>query len=498
MPRKRKIRFVEPASRPGRPFNAWVSRQPLLGPLLLATILDRQGYDAAVYNENLSGRLEENSEAYSDVCASDVVGISIMTPTAARGYELARRIRRDSPATRVVFGGIHATFASQEAQQYGHLVVRGEAESVIGPIAEGLIQEGVIDSPALENLDELPAPDYRLMRDFDRLLSQFPARGLYALPVMASRGCPYSCSFCSVSRMFGRRVRRRSVEKTFEDIRNYVEQGFREFFFYDDNFTSDRDWTLHLLQLLQPLNIRFWAQTRVDFAWRDHARHQLDRALLESMHKGGASTLYIGYETIDETTAAAWRKGYRGAGPLRERLLEDTRILHENGFWIHGMFVAGPKHTKKTVEEIVEFSREARLDSFHLSILTPLPGTPLFELMRPQLVFTNFPDDWDFYDGTHCVYYGAREDICVLQEAVLRAHRKFYRGYGWSLRRIRDVLGGRASLGARLRWAWSTAQTARRTLQEWERETQRFIEIATSRLSSYRPNLKPLPPTLSQ
>ena len=481
MRRRRKIRFLEPRSRQGRPFNTWVRRQPLLGPITLATQLDERGYDAAVYNENVSGPLEDNEQAYNDVCSADVIGISIMTPTAARGYALADRIRRDAPEKTIVFGGIHATFMSHEALAHGDIVVRGEAESVIEPLAAGAIRSGVVESTPLEDLDSLPAPDYRRMRDFDKLLSQFPSKGLYQLPVMASRGCPYRCSFCSVSRMFGQKVRRRSVDKVYQDIRSYAEQGFRQFFFYDDNFTSNRDWTRDLMYRIRPLDVRIWAQTRVDFPWLDRSQRLLDQPLLDEMRRGGASTLLVGYETIDESTASQWHKGYRGQGALRERLMEDTQILHDSAFWIHGMFVVGPQHTDKTVDQIVEFSRQAKLESIHLSILTPLPGTPLFEKMRPHLIFTDFPHDWDYYDGGHCVYENSRLGVQGLHETILSAHRKFYRGYSWSLRRIRDVLGGRAPLIDRLRWVWSTARVAQRTLKEWEEETRTFLELVRSR-----------------
>lgn len=492
MARRRKIRFIEPGSRRGRPFNAWVSRMPLLGPLILATLLDRRGYDAAVFNENISGPVEENPRAYEDICSADIAGISIMTPTAARGYALADRIRRDAPKVTIVFGGIHATFLSQEALAHGDIVVRGEGESIVEAVAGGEIRGGIVEGSPVEDLDALPAPDYRLMWDFDKLLFRFPSRSLYPLPVLASRGCPYRCSFCSVSRMFGQRVRRRSVEKVYEDLRRYAGQGFREFFFYDDNFTSNRDWTRELMGWIRPMDVRIWAQTRADFAWLDRARRRLDRRLLEAMSEGGASTLYVGYETIDEATAARWHKGYRGPGPLQERLLEDTRILHEYGFWIHGMFVVGPEHTDETVEQIVAFSRRAKLDSMQASILTPLPGTPLFEQMRPHLIFTDFPGDWDFYDGVHCVYENSRIGARRLQEALLEAHRRFYRGYGWSLRRIRDVLGARAALKDRVRWAWSTAQTVRKTLKEWEEETRSFLELVRARQpGAYTPQTAP-------
>jgi len=481
MGERRKVRFIEPRSRKGRPFNAWVSRWPLLGPVSLATVLSKRGYDALAYNENVSGPLEDNPAAYADICSADVIGISIMTSTAARGYALADRIRRDAPGKMIVFGGIHATFVSEEALAHGDVVVRGEAENVIESIASGTIRSGIINSPPLEDLDSLPAPDYSLMFDFERLLAQFPSKGLYQLPIMASRGCPYACSFCSVSRMFGQKVRRRSVEKVFQDILDYYDQGFRQFFFYDDNYVSDRDWTKRLMRLLSTLDVRVYAQARVDFAWLDRVGGLLDHSLLEEMRRGGGSVLYIGYETIDEATASSWHKGYRGQGSLRQRLLEDTRVLHDNGFWIHGMFVVGPEHTENTLEQIVDFSQEAKIESIQLSILTPLPGTPLFEEMCPHLVLTDFPQDWDYYDGTHCVYANSRLGIRGLQQAVLEAHRRFYRGYSWSLRRIRDIFGENAPLADRFRWLWSTARVAQRTLKEWEEETRTFLEMIRSR-----------------
>ncbi len=480
----RKVRFIEPAGRPGRPFNVWLAQWPLLGPITLATILRRRGYDAAVYNENVSGSLLENEAAYADVCSADVAGISIMTPTAARGYALADRIRREAPATTVVIGGTHATFLPGEALQHGDIVVRGEGESVIERIAAGGIQPGVIEAPPVEDLDSLPAPDFSLMQDFDRVLARFRRRDLYELPVMTSRGCPYNCTYCSVSRMFGQRVRRQSVEKVYADLCSYAEQGFRQFFFYDDNFTSDRRWTRQLMGRMRGSGFGFRAQARVDFPWLDGRRKLLDKPLLEALQEAGGHMLYVGYETLEEATASEWKKGYRGQGALEGRLLADTRILHDYGFWIHGMFMAGPEHGQESIDRIVAFARRGKLETMHLSILTPLPGTPLFDQMRPHLIFTDFPGDWNFYDGAHCVYDHGRLGIRQLQEAVLRAHQRFYRGYSWSVRRIRDALRPRAPLMDKLALMVSTARSAQRALRQWQEDVNTFVELARRRQSS--------------
>ncbi len=477
----RKIRFVEPQGRPGRPFNAWIGRWPLLGPITLATMLDRRGYDAAVYNENVSGSVLDHPDAWEDLCAADVVGISVMTPTANRGYRIADRLRRAAPGVRIVFGGVHATFLPEEALAHGDVVVRGEGETVIEDIASGRVAGGIVRAEPLGDLDSLPAPDFRLMRDFDRLMRANGSRRLYELPVMTSRGCPYGCTYCSVARMFGRKVRRQSVGKVFGDLRGYFDQGFRHFFFYDDNFTSDGPWARELLERMGKLPVRFNAQVRVDFAWVDGERKKLDAALLAAMHRSGGDVLYIGYETVDESSAEAWRKGYRGRGALETRLLEDTRILHDHGFWIHGMFILGPDDTTETTERIVDFARRGGIETMQISILTPFPGTVLMEQMRSELVLTDFPGDWDYYDGTHCVYGHGRLGVAAMQRAVLDAHRRFYGWSGWSARRVRAFLARRMRARDKLAQLWSNARIARTTLRSWRKETEEFLELFKSR-----------------
>ena len=481
----RTIIFIEPQGRAGRPFNAWIGRWPLLGPITLATILSERGYETWVYNENVSGPLPENAAAYAEVCAADVVGISIMTPTASRGYALADRLRRDAPNATVVFGGVHATFMPHEALLHGDVVVRGEGENVIEAIARGDITEGVIKAEPLEDLDTLPTLDYSAMRDFDKLVGRYHSPSRYPLPVMTSRGCPHNCTYCSVTRMYGRRVRRQSVEKVHRDLRQYADQGFRRVFFYDDNLTADRRWARCLLERIRSMRMRFNAQVRADFHWADRSRHQIDAPLLRSMRRGGADVLYIGYETIDDNTAAAWKKGYRGERRLASRLAEDTQILHDNGFWIHGMFVLGPQHTEKTARGIVDFARHNRIETMQISILTPFPGTPLYEQMRPDLMFTQYPADWDYYDGTHCVYGHPVVGVERFQGILLDAHRRFYAWGGSTLRRVRGLLESRITTAEKVDLMLKHARTIRTTFKQWRADSKRFLELLRIRQAEY-------------
>ncbi len=269
----------------------------------------------------------------ADLCDADFVGISIMTPTAMRGYDIARAIRRLSPRPRIAFGGVHATFRPEEAVGFGDYAVQGEAENVIADLVEGRVEPGVVRGRPVEDLDALPVPDFDLIHQFRHLWEERHSQKAYRLPVLTSRGCPHSCLYCSVTAMFGRRVRRRSVEKVIEDVRGFYRQGYRSFFFYDDNFTADRERTRRLLEGIQDLDIAWNAQVRLDFHWRNAARRdESDTDLLRLMRRAGGDTLYVGYETIeDETASAPGRRATAAPGTLAERAAEDTRILRRAG-----------------------------------------------------------------------------------------------------------------------------------------------------------------------
>ena len=480
----RKIRFIEPRGRYARPLNAWITRWPLVGPITLATILEQRGYDVLIYNENISGALDDDPVVYEDLCSADVICLTIMTPTAARGYEIATKLRADGCAAKIAFGGLHATMCPQEALEYGDIVCRGEGENIIEAIAAGEVADGIHEPPRMEDLDELPTLNHFLIHRFEEdLLAKCRRKELYELPAMTSRGCPYGCVYCSVTRMFGRRIRQQSVAKVLTDLKVYQSRGFSQFFYYDDNFTANREWLKALLKRTAPLGVRFNTQSRIDFHWEDNSRRRLDKDMLRLMRYGGAQAFYIGYETIDDATAKGWKKGYRGADSLKHRLEQDTKILSENGFWIHGMFVVGPQHRQSHVDGIVNFAVANKINSLQISCLTPFPGTPLFDDYRPHLIFNRFPGDWDFYDGTHCVYDHSQLGAENFQDVLYEAHNRFYRLGGWNGRSIRAILSRKMSFTSKLLELLQTGKTATRIQKAWGEEIEQFRHILRERLA---------------
>ncbi|MHC4563457.1 MAG: B12-binding domain-containing radical SAM protein [Planctomycetota bacterium] len=480
----RKIRFIEPRGRHARPLNAWVTRWPLAGPITLATILEQRGYDVRIYNENISGAVDEDATVYDDLRSADVLCLTIMTPTAARGYEIVAKLREDGFAGKIAMGGVHATMCPEEALEHADIVCRGEGENMIVALADGEVEDGIHQPEPVEDLDELPALNHFLIHNFEKdLLSKCYRKELYELPAMTSRGCPYGCVYCSVTRMFGRRVRQQSVRKVMSDLEVYTSRGFSQFFYYDDNFTSNREWLKSLMRRTGPVGVRFNMQSRIDFAWEDRSRTKLDKDLLRLMRRGGAQAFYIGYETIDEATAKGWKKGYRTGESLVDQLTDDTRILGENGFWIHGMFVIGPQHHQTHVNGVVDFAVRNKINSLQVSCLTPFPGTPLFDEYRPHLIFKNFPSDWDFFDGTHCVYDHSHLGAENFQDVLYEAHNRFYRNGGWNDRSLRSIFSRKMSVTSKILELVQTGRIASKMQKAWREEIEDFRGVLRTRLA---------------
>lgn len=472
----KRIRFVEPQSRPGTVFSPFVRQWPLMGPVILGTLLRARGHDVVVYNENISGSVLEDPAIWADLCEADWVGISIMTPTANRGYRIADSLRRQSRRPRIALGGVHATFRPEEALQHADHVVAGEAEHVIADLVEGRIEPGIVRGRPVEDLDALPTPDIELIHDYPRLWASVYGKSLYRVPVLTSRGCPHNCQYCSVTAFFGHRYRYRSPARVLEDLHRLHDRGYRRFFFYDDNFTANRPRVRQILESVCEMKVAWNAQTRLDFHWHDPGqRTRSDRELLGLMRRSGADVVYVGYETIDDDTAKEWKKGYQGSGPLEVRSAEDTRILHDAGLWVHGMFVVGPEQDEAALNRIIDFACRNDIESIQISALTPFPGTAIYNQQKYRLLFQSFPEDWAFFDGFHCVCQDGRMGVRDFQEKLIQAHMTFYRKSACSLGRFRKFMRGPGGAWNKLRVLIHALRMPQQLMTDWHRQSGEFL-----------------------
>lgn len=367
---------------------------PLLGPVYLGTILKGQGHDVQIYKEDIY------TPDYGSLKA-DIIGISILTSTANRGYQIARKFPRE----KVIMGGVHASLVPQEAVKFARQVVVGEAEGVIGDIVSGRIQDEIVYGKPVEELDALPYPDFSLIKGY-----RLPAA---VAPVSTSRGCPFDCSFCSVTKMFGRKYRFRSTENIIKELSG---NRAKSIFFCDDNFTAHPKRTRELLGFLAQRKMRNWTcQVRCDAARDDN--------LLALMAKAGCSVVCVGFESVNHKTLKAYDKKQ-----TIEEIIHAIKSFHKKKIKIHGMFVlGGDNDDEKTVWETLRFAIRHKIDTIQMMILTPFPGTKVHQELEEQKRI--FDRDWSLYDGQHIVFTPKLLSARALQANVLKAYTRFYSLY---------------------------------------------------------------------
>jgi len=398
------IAFVEPRGS----YNAYgYYRIPLMGPLCLGTILKEAGHDVIILRDAVRSIYEEDKGwLHEALTQADVVAMSMMTPVANRAYQIADAIREVAPKVKIIMGGPHPTHMAEEALEHADLVVKGEGEAVILDAVNDRNLTGIIQGTQLKDLNSLPFPDLSILSDQDR-----PPR---LTPISTSRGCPYDCIFCTVSSTFGRKYRFRDTENIMEEISMRLTQKHRRLFFYDDNFAANIEGTKVLLDEIARRHpkLRWAAEARTDIA--------KDRELLELMSRTNCERLFIGFESINSQTLVSYNK---------KQTVEDVRrcitLLHEYGIKIHGMFVLGSDDDDySTIEDTVRFCHEMKLDSVGYSVLHPLPGSRLYDILDSENRI--FSKDWSLYDGTHVVSVPRKMNPFEFQKKYLWAWKKFY------------------------------------------------------------------------
>ncbi len=409
------ISFIEP----GAPGLHIFSKYPIprLGAVLLATILKERGYNVRVFIEDIG------EPDWSYIEKSDVVCISTITSTANKAYALGTRLQNCNIP--VIMGGPHATFLPDEALEHADYVIRGEGEQSLGELLECLETSisglgyisGLsyrdnagknIHNPAgefINNLDCLPIPDFSLVHGWNPKTPY---------PVSTSRGCPFACNFCSVINMFGRKYRFKSVEGALRELKDAASVSQATKFIVDDNFAAHAERTKAILKgMIAEGIITSWsAQVRADAA--------KDEELLRLMAASGCYTLFIGFESINPGTLAAYNKKQS-----RADIVSCIRAVKNYGIHIHGMFVFGADTDDiGTIRDTASFATDLGIDSVQFMILTPLPGTSFYADMEKSGRLIH--KDWSKYDSHHVVFNPTQLPPAVLQTETFKAMGRFY------------------------------------------------------------------------
>ena len=334
--------------------------------------------------------IDENVEPVTFEDA-DLVGITSMTWNAPRAYEISEKFR--GKGIKTVMGGIHASMLCDESMQFVDSVVIGEAESVwrdllndFGSNALKRFYRG--ERISLENLarprNELYTGKYRLRAS-----------------VQTARGCPMDCEFCSVTAFNGRTYRQRPVNDVLDELEGL---DCKEFFFSDDNILSyGKEAEQKAIDLFRGmtergLNKRWISQVGIDFANNPD--------VLMWAKKSGCFAVHMGFESVNEESLQNMHKT-RNLRIGVKSYKDVIKRLHEHGIGVHGAFILGNDGDRKDIfQRTIEFILDSKIDSASFTILTPLPGTRLYERLRSEgrLLRTNYPHDWKYYDFEEAVF----------------------------------------------------------------------------------------------
>jgi len=353
--------------------------------LHLATLLKKIGCQVRIYNDIT----EEIDPAH---VSEDIVLITIVTSSARRGYEIARLFRD----RRVIIGGVHASILPHEALHHADQVVVGECERVLPDLIAGRNKERIIDIKPPADLDEVPHIDYSYLKVPPKIIS-----------LQTSRGCPFNCSYCSVSRIFGRRYRFRSPGNVLSELLNYREKygEIRKIDLRPDaDFTCNVERAKEILRRMISEGIKpksIVANARLE-AYKD-------RELLSLMSQLNF-TICIGIESINQNALDEYNKKQRA-----KDIDEAIRVFHDHNIKVYGYFIFGADCDEPgTLKQYADFINKSDLDIFTVTVLTPYPGTALHNRLVSQRRIFEF--NWDYYDSFHVTFKPARMSAYEMQK----------------------------------------------------------------------------------
>lgn len=358
----------------------------------------------------------------------DLVGITGMGGSGViRGYQIAEQFK--SRGSTVVMGGI-AVSLMEEAQtlKYVDALVVGEAEDIWPQVINDFVEDRMHRVYRMQkppDVTSFPVPAYQKLN-----LSRY---GFWR-PVQATRGCPFPCTFCSISEFFQRSYRKRPVEQVIRDVRAAKASGSRYIAFIDDNIGVDFNYCKELWEALIDENIIWISQCSLQIS----ENHEM----MELAYKSGCRILSLGIETINKKSLEHVDKAWNRP----ERYEEAFRNLRHHGIEISTEMILGLDGDDENVfDSTFQFLMDNHIALPRMYILTPVPGTPMHREM--EMDGRIFDRDLKKYVGGSAVYHPKNMTAETLQNGYWKLYNKLY-----TLKNIYKRIGRNpANLGAKMR-----------------------------------------------
>jgi radical SAM superfamily enzyme YgiQ (UPF0313 family) len=392
-----------------------------LGVLYLGTILQNNGHDVTVYDEDRSYIYANKKGALNpEILSSDFVGISVISPTANKAIKLLKAIKQQNPDVRTAVGGPHV-LGNEQAEKfskYADAVVQKEAENNIEDMVQGKHQ-GIITGEMLSDLDSLPIPDFNLLQyNKNHYLDFFKLT-----PVSTTRGCPRNCEFCTVSNIHGKKVRRRSVDLVIKELKLRLQQGFKRIFFVDDNFSVQPTKRIPLLKAM--INEREKGNWFDSLIVQDEVPALLNAGeeYIRLMKEAGIKTVMLGVESFDDAKLTAMNKHHKESDS--EQVI---RMLRKHGIIIYAFGMAKPElDDAASIKKQFDKLREVNVTYADMTIETPVPGTSYWEKCKDKIIATkNGEPDWDKWTFLSAVIPTKHLNPKAFQKEVQKNMKRFY------------------------------------------------------------------------
>ena len=390
-----KILLVSPSSGKWRGiakkkvFNGKIFRFSMLSLLTIAALTPKK-HNVTIIDEQLEDLPLNNNY--------DIVGITAMTAVAPRAYEIAKIYKH--LGIPVVMGGYHASLNSYEAMEYVDSVVVGVAyeawENLLDDFQNGKLKR--IYYGKVNNNIPIHLPREKISKKSYLTINA----------TFATLGCNNTCRFCSINKFYKMNRYNRKISEVIQEIKTLNDDFF---IFVDDNLIQDREYALMLFKSLIPLKKKWVTQVSIDVSKDDE--------LLMLMSEAGCLGFFIGLETFNKKALNSQEKNINSPNEYKEAI----KKIHSYGIFVESGIIFGFDSDDKYVfTDTLKMLKKIKIDLIQLSILTPLPGTELYENMKDRIIDKN----WANYDYRHVVFEPKQISKEELQNGADWVIRKFY------------------------------------------------------------------------
>jgi radical SAM superfamily enzyme YgiQ (UPF0313 family) len=337
----------------------------------------------------------------------DLVLVSFFTLGATRAYDIGDTFKKKG--VKVIFGGIHASMLPEEAIQHADSVAIGEAEEIMSDIIEDFRKNSlkrIYKAEIKPNIQNTQIPRWDKLK-IDR----------YHNPTtQTSRGCPFKCEFCTVGAYFGTKYRYKTIEKSIEEIKVIKKLWPKDTFIMisDDDITANKKRAKNLFSAIEPLEIKWMGQGSLTMAKDDE--------LLDIMARSGGTRIIIGFESISESALKQMNKN--PANVVKE-YSTNIKKIQSHGIATIGSFVMGFDDDDESVfERTAEFIIKSHVAIPQFLILTPFPGTKLYERLNKEGRILHH--DWTKYTTSTVCFKPNKMSAETLQNSYYRALQRIF------------------------------------------------------------------------